>query len=1002
MPLQTNHFYAFGPFRLDAEKRVLVRDGIPVPLAPKTAEALLVLVENAGLLVEKDDLIKRVWPNTFVEDGNLNKNISVLRKALGAWDGGREYIETVPKRGYRFVAPVNEVTHAEQAAQQSYSGNLIGRKVSHYRVLEVIGGGGMGLVYKAEDLRLGRRVALKVLPDEMATDALTLQRFAREARMASSLNHPNICSIYEFGEHEGQPFLVMELLEGETLRESISKLPFVAGGGRSQLPLDRLLLIAIHVAEGLDAAHQKGIIHRDIKPANIFLTTQGQAKILDFGLARPAAVANDVCPEELAEGCAPGPPAGNTGGAPAEHSLTRTGMAMGTAGYMSPEQVRGEKLDPRTDLFSFGLILYEMATGRRAFTGDTTAILHRAILNHTPALVRELNPTIPPMLEKLTSKALAKERELRYQCAAEMCEDLKSLKHHTDSGNRRLRWPLAVASLFALIVLMGTTAWLMTKKPSLDQLPEPTFRRLSFGRGMIPSARFAHDGQNVIYSAAWDGGPVQLYFSRADGSESRPLGITADLLSISSTGEISMLLNEHFAAENRYGTLAVMSLNGGGPHELLENVQDADWSPDGSRLAVVHYVGRDRCLLEFPPGKVLYGFEGGAWVSNLRFSPRGDHIAFIEHPVYGDNGGSVALVDLAGKKKALSPKFESVTGLAWNATGDAILISGHETGTTGAHAIFRVTLHGNPVTIRRESGNLALNDVSRDGHLLLTRDTIRSEVFGRINPENKERELGWLGESFAADLSSDGTSLLLSVQGEGSSRGYEVYLRKTDGSPAVRLGEGLPLSISPDGKWALTNYPLSAGPGSPAQLLLLPMGAGIPQRLTDDSISHNAATWLPDGKQVLFAGSETGRARRSWIQDVTGGKPLPVTPEGTRGHIVSPDGKWLVALDSEQRFWLFPLDGGPPGLLRALKTGDDPIRWSADGKYLFVANGDVPAYVYRVELATARRNLLFSLAPGDAAGVQSVWPICVTPDGKSYVYSYQRTLSDLYVVNGIH
>src|SRR6266566_1292695 len=435
MSQKTRHLYAFGPFYLDAKECLLILDGKSVPLAHKAFEALLMLVENAGRLVDKDDLMRRLWPDTFVEEANVAKHVSLLRKILSEATNGREYIETIPKRGYRFVVEVREVADAEHDSplQVLPGANLIGKKVSHYRIVEMLGGGGMGLVYKAEDLKLGRRVALKFLPEELASDPVTLGRFEREARAASALNHPNICTIYGTEEHEGQPFIVMELLEGETVRELISAAAVSTRQACDQrtLQLDKLLDVAIQVTEGLDAAHRKGIIHRDIKPANIFVTTQGQAKILDFGLAK---LGLDTPAVEVYSG-------GDRGEEDAAHRgplqimppassdlcLTRTGVAIGTAGYMSPEQVQGEKLDARTDLFSFGMVLYEMATGQRAFTGDTAPMLREAILKQSPKLPRDLNAEISVKLEAIIRKALEKNREVRYQDASEVRADLKSI-----------------------------------------------------------------------------------------------------------------------------------------------------------------------------------------------------------------------------------------------------------------------------------------------------------------------------------------------------------------------------------------------------------------------------------------------------------------------------------------------------------------------------------------------------------------------------------------------
>ena len=562
--------------------------------------------------------------------------------------------------------------------------------------------------------------------------------------------------------------------------------------------------------------------------------------------------------------------------------------------------------------------------------------------------------------------------------------------------SRHLRLPLGVVLGLACLL----AAWLWTRHRDAKP-PEPGFQRLSFGRGTILSARFAPDGQSVVYGAAWDGKPFQLFWTRTGSLESRSLGVEADILAISPAGEMAVLLNQRFGIVSRQGTLALMSLTGSAPRKLLDNVQDADWSPDGSKLAITHYIG-GHCALEFPLGKVLYETTGGAWLSHPRVSPRGDQIAFLEHPLGRDDyAGFLAVVDLAGNKKTLSQEFQGISGVAWDPAA-AIWFSADEPAPGGGpEALFKVTTAGQQFLIRRESGNLTLHDVSRDGHLLLTRDTLRGEVFGRIYPEKAERELGWRDNSFASDLSPEGANVALSVEGEASGTGYAVYLRKTDGSPAVRLGEGLPQQFSPDGKWVLTVYPWGIRPTSTPQLLLLPSGAGQPVTLTHDSLSHHFATLLPDRKKLLFEGNEPGHALRNWVQNVAGGKPVPITPEGTVGKCVSRNGKLLVAVDEEGKFWLYPTDGGPPRALTGIAPGEYPIRWSADGKDLFVASGVTLVRVYRLEISTGRRQLVYTLSPSDAAGLWNIWPVLITPDGKSYVYSDYRILSDLYLVSGL-
>jgi len=462
-----------GAFEFDLRAGQLHQNQQVLPLQEKSVRVLEILIEHGGEVVTREEIRKKLWPNDTVVDFDhgINTAIKNLRRALGDSADQPSYIETVARRGYRLMMPVEcvasaplEETSADAAAakMQPMTGaspspslltkgldaGLIGRKVSHYRVLEVIGGGGMGMLYKAEDLKLGRRVALKFLPEELLSDQASLQRFEREAQTASSLNHPNICTIYEVEEDDGLPFIVMELLEGETLRDRLAALQ------TKPFPLDQLLDIATQTGDGLQVAHQKGIIHRDIKPANIFLTASGQVKILDFGLARMLSAADQKQTGELQVGAAAPQP----GNAAADTTLTRLGVAMGTAAYMSPEQVRGEKLDARTDIFSFGLVLYEMATGQRGFTGDTAAAVQNAILASTPRPPRELNSSLPPKLVAVIDKALQKDREQRYQTAAEMRAELEQV----GSGRAWLSGSKTWTRYAAVLVLLAlaASAWL--------------------------------------------------------------------------------------------------------------------------------------------------------------------------------------------------------------------------------------------------------------------------------------------------------------------------------------------------------------------------------------------------------------------------------------------------------------------------------------------------------------------------------------------------------------
>jgi eukaryotic-like serine/threonine-protein kinase len=445
----------FGAFELNVSTGELrstdTAESKDVLLREQAFQVLLMLVERPRKIVSREEIKGRLWPNDTVVDfdQSINATIKTLRRALGDSADNPRYIETLARRGYRLMVDTEYLESASgtardypaAAAATTEPHGLIGRKVSHYRVVDVIGGGGMGMVYRAEDLKLGRGVALKFLPEELASDAVALQRFEREAQTASSLNHPNICTVYAIDEHEGKPFIVMELLEGDTLRSRVDALK------PKPLPFDELSEIAMQVCDGLQAAHLKGIIHRDIKPANIFVCTLGVVKILDFGLAKLAS--GTVGLEKAVAATA----SADSHADRLKRDLTRTGATAGTAGYMSPEQARHEELDTRTDLFSLGLVLYEMASGQRAFTGETVLDAHEAILHQTPVPARLRNPMLPRGFDALLAKALEKDRERRYQSATAVKDDLERLVREANPRKRRARQALAAIALLAVVAL---------------------------------------------------------------------------------------------------------------------------------------------------------------------------------------------------------------------------------------------------------------------------------------------------------------------------------------------------------------------------------------------------------------------------------------------------------------------------------------------------------------------------------------------------------------------
>ncbi len=855
---------------------------------------------------------------------------------------------------------------------------MVGTTLWSYRIESKIGTGGMGVVYKAVDLRLDRPVAIKVLPASALASADRQKRFVQEAKTASSLNHPNIVTIYDINTQEvdGQPvqYIAMEFVAGETLDKLI---------GRKGLRVREALKYAIQIADALAAAHAAGVVHRDLKPGNIMVTPQGLVKILDFGLAKlTGPLEADASAETVYADASP---------------HTEEGTVLGTVAYMSPEQADGKKIDARSDIFSFGSVLYEMISGRQAFPGSSKLSMLSAVLYKDPQPVSQAVLDVHPELERVIGRCLRKEPERRWQTMADVKVALEELRDELEASGiapvqpraaaksaprRAGRW-MALGALAAIVLALLPAAYLA---PRFLRAPPPAFQRLTFRRGDVTSAKFATGG-TVVYSAEWDGAPSSFYSVIPGNREALPLQLpTGRVMSVSATGEMAVLLGNGPA-----GTLARVPFGGGAPREILENVYAADWAPDGESLAVVRQQS-GKFRLEYPVGSVLYE-TGARPPAYLRVSRDGMLVAFFEYDAeVGDY--SVCIIGPHHARQVLSHGWRGLGWLNWSPSGNEIWFSGVQAG--GDPAVYAVDLSGQQRLVSEVPGFIVMQDVARDGRVLINAVNSRLGILYTPADGATQRDLAWFDASFAYDLSQDAKSLVFVELTSGEGRNAAIYLRKTDGAPAVRLGYGNRPALSPDGKWVASIHHQPAS----SQLLLLPTGPGEVRVLNLEGMRYESVEWFPDGKRILFTGNQPGRPVRSWMYDLNGGQPKPVTPEEVRATRVSPDGHSFVVVDPH-KILLGDIAGGEPKAITELQGGESVVRWSGDGRYLFLAQAEGETVkLTRVEVASRKREPWRVLKVPEN-GAEFVGQVALSADGKAAACTFQHDLSNLFLVKGL-
>ena len=801
----------------------------------------------------------------------------------------------------------------------------------------------MGEVYRATDAALHRDVALKILPTALINDESRRLRFEQEARATAALHHPNIVTIHDFGTSESIPYLVTELLEGEPLADLL---------GRGPVPLRRSLAWAVQILRGVAAAHARGIVHRDLKPANIFILPDGSLKILDFGLAK---VAHAM---------------GSAHDAPTAR-LSEDGMVFGTIGYMSPEQLRGESADARSDIFSFGVVMYEMLTGRTPFARDTTAETISAILNDDPP--RLDTPPFPAVLATTLQHCLEKNRDARFHSAHDLALHLEMVE----------------------IGASGPTVAVAAAAPAPPRIAQVTFRR-----GNVFQARFAPDG-SIVYGAAWNDQPLELFVSHRGMPEARALGINGSIHAVSKNGELAVSLrrsSEIFFQAS--GTLARVALAGGVPRPIARDVHEADWSPDGRQLAIVRR-SEHGFQIEYPIGHRLY--ESPWWISDMRVSPDGREIAFIEHPIAGDNFGSVKVVDLHGRAESLTDDLYIAWGLAWNPLTGEVWYSGVPQLVEEGHnvSVYAVSRGHRPREVFTTLGGAFLHDIASDGTLLVAHQTPRRGIVGCAGDEDVDRDLSWFDWSFPMRLSSDGKTLLFEEQGIANGGRNTFYLRDTRGGPAVRLDEGRGRDLSSDGQ-----YVLALSNDKPERVMRVPTGAGSMRDIPVRGVDHFlTARFLPGEKELLILGSRDGEEARIWRVSAEGGDAQSLG-EAVGGSwfslAISPDGRYVVTIDANQVPFLCATDGVTPARpVPGAEAGDLPVHWPKEDELLVCRRDNKKSDIYAIDLTTGARRFVRTMRPPDAAGVEGVFPILYASDGDGYVFGYKLLLTSLFVVSGL-